>query len=646
MSTAPDAPFGTWSSPVTADVLMRGMLGLSNPQVVDGDLYWMESRPAEAGRTTVMRRRADGTVEECVPAPFNVRTRVHEYGGICYAAHDGRLFFSHFADGRIHASTLDSSALPRPLTADDGRRFADFCVDAARGRLIAVAEEDVPGDQPRAFLAAVDLDDGTVTELASGHDFFAGPRLAPDGRRLCWIDWDHPRMPWDGTTLREAALDADGSVAAIDRIAGGPEESVFQPGWLPDGRLVFVSDRTGWWNLYVAEGNGVRALLPSPNDFGLPLWQFGMRTWAARDDGHVACTWQASGGDHLGLLDPDTGALHEFDLPWTGIDFLVTDGDHLAFVGSSPRRFPELVRLDPHTDAAEVLRRSSDLALDTEDIARPEAVTYPTGPDGAVEAHAFFYPPTHRSCRGAAGEKPPLIVIGHGGPTAATSPTLNLKVQYWTSRGFAVLDVNYRGSTGHGRAYRDALKGAWGVADVEDVVAGARFLARRGDVDPERLAIRGGSAGGLTVLNALIHHDVFRAGASLYGVADLTRLAEDTHKFESRYLDSLIGPWPEAREVYEARSPVNHADGLDAPMIFLQGLDDRVVPPSQSEAMVEALDRKGVPVAYLAFEGEQHGFRQAANIRRALEAELGFYGRIFGFTPADDVEPIEIRNLD
>lgn len=646
MSTATDAPFGTWTSPVTPEVLMQGSLGLAAPRAVDGDLYWMESRPAEAGRTTVMRRRANGEIDECVPAPFNVRTRVHEYGGICYAVGDGHVWFSHFADGRIHVAALDDADAPRPLTADDGLRWADFCLDLPRRRLVAVGEEDVPGEQPRNFLAAVSLDDGAVTELASGHDFFAGPRLSPDGRRLCWIDWDHPRMPWDGTTLREAALDADGAIVATDVIAGGAEESIFQPGWLPDGRLVFVSDRSGWWNLHVSETHGTRALLPMDADFGLPLWQFGMGTWTARSDGHIACTWSGERGARLGLLDPDTGALHEIRLPWTGIDSPVADGDHLAFIGAAPTRFPALVRLDPRTDESELVRASSSLELAAEDIARPEALTYATGPDGSAQAHAYFYAPAHRSCRGGPGERPPLIVMGHGGPTAATSPVLNLKVQYWTSRGFAVLDVNYRGSTGYGRSYRDALKGAWGIADVEDCVAGARFVAERGDVDAERLAIRGGSAGGLTVLNALIHHDVFAAGASLYGVADLTRLAEDTHKFESRYLDSMIGPWPEARDVYEARSPVNHVDGLDAPMIFLQGLDDRVVPPSQSEAMVAAVDAKGLPVAYVAFEGEQHGFRQAANIRRALEAELYFYGVVFGFVPADDIEPVTIRNRD
>ncbi|HSG91090.1 MAG TPA: S9 family peptidase, partial [Pseudomonadales bacterium] len=394
----------------------------------------------------------------------------------------------------------------------------------------------------------------------------------------------------------------------------------------------------------VQDDQGVHCAHSRDADFGLPLWQFGMRTWTLAPDGRVACLRHEPDGDVLGLLDPDTGALEDLTLPWTGIDGLTADATHLIFVGANPTRFPELVRLDAATGEAEVVRRATELSLAAEDLSIPEALTYPTGPDGEAECHAYFYRPAHRACRGAPGERPPLIVIGHGGPTAATSPVLNLKIQFWTSRGFAVLDVNYRGSTGYGRAYRDALKGGWGVVDVEDCVAGARYLSERGDVDPERLAIRGSSAGGLTVLGALTFHDLFRTGTSLYGVADLATLAQDTHKFESRYLDSLVGAWPAERARYEARSPAHHTERLDRPVLFLQGLEDRIVPPSQAEAMVDALDARGIPVAYVTFEGEQHGFRQAANIRRALEAELQFYAYVFGFEPADEMEPIEIRN--
>jgi dipeptidyl aminopeptidase/acylaminoacyl peptidase len=646
MSTAADAPFGTWTSPIGADDLLRGARGMSAPRGIDGALYWMESRPTEGGRTTIMRRCADGTLEECLPAPWNARSRVHEYGGICYAVRDERLWFTQFGDQRIHVVDLSAPGrTPLPVTPEDGSRWADFAVDAGRGRLIAVGEVDRKDDEPRNFIAAIPMDGGAPEELASGCDFYAAPRLAPDGDRLSWLEWDHPCMPWDGTRLRCAGLDAAGRPGSPETLAGGPEESVFQPDWLADGRLLFVSDRSGWWNLYLHEEGASRCLCPMEADFGLPLWQFGMRTWVQQSDGRIACIRHTDRGQRLGRIDPDQGGLETLDLPWTGIDGLTADGDRIAFVGAGPDRFPELVRLDRAPGDAEIVRTATDLALDARDISRPEALAYPTGEDGSARAHAWFHRPAHRSCRGAPGERPPLIVVSHGGPTAATSPVLNLKIQFWTSRGFAVLDVDYRGSTGYGRAYRDALKGGWGRVDVEDCVAGARFLVERGEVDPDRLAIRGSSAGGLTVLGALAFHDLFRAGTSLYGVADLSMLAQDTHKFESRYLDTLVGPWPEARAVYEARSPLHHADRLQVPVLFLQGLEDRIVPPSQAEAMVSALDARGIPVAYVPFEGEQHGFRQAATIRRALEAELYFYGRVFDFEPAGPLEPVPIRNL-
>lgn len=658
MSTAPDAPFGTWTSPVSADDLLHGALGLAMPRYHGGELFWMEARPAEGGRTTIVRRDAEGALHDCVPAPFNARTRVHEYGGICYAVHDGRLWFSNFADQRIHVVDLAArEPEPAPITPDDGRRWADFEIDATRRRLIVIGEEDrQEGEdgEARNFIAAVPLDGGDPVELVSGSDFYADARLSPDGHSLLWLEWDHPCMPWDGTRLQCAKLAADGRPTAPEQLAGGPGESVFQPGWLPDGRLLFVSDRSGWWNLYLHGADDGINLTPMDADFGRPLWVFGMRSWTALRDGRVLCQSGTATGDALALLDPDQRVLEPLPLPWTGLDGLAARMDphdagaaqRFCFVGASADRFGELVEAEIGGDETRVLRRSTTMELEPDDLSRPQAITFATGPDGSAESHAYFFPPAHRSCRGAPGEQPPLIVISHGGPTAATSPVLNLRIQYWTSRGFAVLDVDYRGSTGYGRAYRDALKGGWGVVDVEDCVAGARFLAERGDVDPERMAIRGSSAGGLTVLGALTFHDLFRCGTSLYGVADLAMLAQDTHKFESRYLDSLVGPWPEARDVYAARSPLHHTEQLDRPVLFLQGLEDRIVPPSQAEAMVAALDARGIPVAYITFEGEQHGFRQAANVRRALEAELQFYAWVFGFVAAGKMEPIEIRNRD
>lgn len=645
--TTSHAPYGTWRSPITTDVLLRGALGLACPSAVAGDIFWMESRPAEAGRCVIVRRRPDGRIEDCLPSPFNARSRVHEYGGACYAVSAGWLYFVNFGDQRIYALQLDvADAVPMPVTPPDGRRWADLVVDQSRSRLLAVGEEDVADSEARNFVAAITLTGppggAAVTKLASGHDFFACPRLSLEGSSLVWLSWDHPAMPWDGTTLWCAELDEAGMPTAVRAIAGGDDESIFQPEWLTDGSVVFVSDRSGWWNLQQYAADEVRPLLPMEAEFGLPLWQFGMRTWTGLGE-RIACTWQAPEGDRLGLLDLADGSLEMIPVPFTQLSGLVSDGDALVCIAAAPDRFPELIRIDPASGQHSIIRTSSELTLPRAAISYPEPLDFPTG-EGDV-AHAYFYPPAHETCRGAKDERPPLLVMSHGGPTAATASVLNLKVQFWTSRGFAVLDVNYRGSTGYGRAYRDRLKGSWGVVDVEDCVAGARYLVERGDVDASRLAIRGSSAGGFTTLAALTFHDLFRAGASLYGVGDLEALAQDTHKFESRYLDSLIGPWPEAADRYRARSPIHHVDQLDCPVIFLQGLEDRIVPPSQAETMVAALDAKGQPVAYVAFEGEQHGFRQAANIRRALEAELYFYGRVFGFTPADDIEPVPIRNL-
>lgn len=650
--TRTTVPYGTWRSPIATDDLLKGALGLAFPSIVDGSIYWMEARPSEAGRTVIVRRDRSGAIRDCLPSPFSARSRVHEYGGICYAVAGGTLYFVNYSDQRIYAVDLSldpaqPEATPQAVTADDGRRYADLIVDGPRQRLLAVAEEDRSNEEPRNFLVAVSLTEppGTAvaTELAGGHDFFATPRLSPDGATLVWLSWDHPAMPWDGTTLWRARLDAAGMPGAPHALAGSATESIFQPEFTHDGNLLGISDRSGWWNLERMLPRPRSTLLPKSADFGLPLWQFGMRTFTECHDGRLACIWQAPEGDQLGLLDLESEALQELHVPWTQISSIVSDDHDLVFIGAGADRFAELVRYDVDSGRHEIIRRSSELNLTTADIAVPEALHYPSG-DGAT-AHAYYYPPAHRAFEGPEDEKPPLLVMSHGGPTAATAPVLNLKVQFWTSRGFAVLDVNYRGSTGYGRAYRDMLKGGWGIVDVEDCIAGARFLVDRGEVDPDRLAIRGSSAGGFTTLAALTFHDLFRAGASLYGIGDLEALAQDTHKFESRYLDSLVGPYPEAMDVYRARSPIHHVDRLACPVIFLQGLEDRIVPPAQAEAMVAALEAKGLPVAYVAFEGEQHGFRQAANIRRALEAELDFYGRVFGFTPADAIEPVPIRNL-
>ena len=570
-----------------------------------------------------------------------MRSRVHEYGGGAYAVSEDRVWFSDFMDGRVHART--GTKAPTPLTGEGSARYADLTVDARRRRLLAVRETHCDGAPPVNDLVAISIDDGSVRGLASGHDFFAAPAPSPDGRRLAWLAWDQPDMPWDAAALWLAELDREGVPGTPVRIAGGSGSSAFQPAWSPDGALWCVVDPDGWWNLHRWRDGDLRCMHRADCEFGKPLWQLGTTTFGFDANGCVVCAWRNRGLWRLGRLGP-SGAMTEIPLPWTSIDSLVVEGSTAAFIGGAPDRSAAVVSLDLDSGETRVHRASSTLSIDDRMLSCPVALGYPTA-SGNETAHGFYYPPRNASHRAPAGELPPLLIMSHGGPTGATSDTLNPATQFWTSRGFAVLDVDYRGSTGYGRAYRERLYGEWGVVDVEDCVAGAVHLAETGRADRSRLAIRGGSAGGYTTLSALTFHDVFRAGASYYGICDLEALAADTHKFEARYLDRLVGAWPADRDVYRARSPLHHASRLGCPIIFFQGLEDRVVPPNQAELMVDALDRQGLPVACLMFEGEGHGFRRADTLRRCLEAELLFYARVFGFEPADMLAPVDIRNL-
>jgi dipeptidyl aminopeptidase/acylaminoacyl peptidase len=635
------APYGTWKSPITADLITGGSIGFAGLALDGGDVYWAEQRPAEDGRTAIVCRAADGTVADAIPRTFSARSRVHEYGGGAFAVRDGTVWFCNDADQRMWM--VEPGAEPRPLTPENKTRYADFSVDAARRRLVCVCEDHGGEGEPENLLVAVAFDGG-VAPVHRGRDFYACPRLSPDRRRLAWICWDHPNMPWDGTELWLAEVADDGALANAKCVAGGADESIFQAEWSPDGVLHFVSDRSGWWNLYRCSGDEV-LVVGEVNDIaesGRPLWQFGMTTYGFVDENTILKIEVCEGQWFMWLLDTESGHRRPLDLPFVDFDHLCVTGGRAAFVATSHAKPAAVVRLDPVTLAHEIIRRSADFRIDPEYVARGECIGFETA-DGSM-AFAFRYMPANRDFRAPDGELPPLIVKIHGGPTSQARLGLNLKTQYWTSRGFMVLDVNYRGSTGFGTAYRRKLDGQWGVADVEDCVAVARQYAGTW-VDGDRLVITGGSAGGYTTLAALAFHDVFRAGASHYGVGDLTALAHDTHKFESRYLDRLIGPLPQAEELWRARSPINHVDRLSCPVIFFQGLDDKVVPPNQAEAMVAALRAKGIPVAYVPFVGEGHGFRRAETIKRALEGELYFYGRVFGFAPADDIEPVDIEGL-
>jgi dipeptidyl aminopeptidase/acylaminoacyl peptidase len=635
------APYGSWRTPITSDLIVQGTIGLG-AVVIDGeDIYWIEMRPAERGRYVVVRRSPDGQTFDVTPPEFNVRTRVHEYGGGSYIVGDGTIFFSNFLDQRLYRQDRDSS--PRAITPEAPLRFADAVIDRAHHRLICVCEDhSQPGREPENLLVAVDLDGHSEPRpLARGYDFYSTPRLSPDGKHLAYLAWRHPNMPWDGTELWLAEIADDGSLQKQRLIAGSESESIFQPEWSPDGLLYFVSDRTEWWNLYRWREEKIEAIHPKEAEFGLPQWGFRMTTYGFASAERIICTYLDQGIAHLASIETKTGELTEIETPYTRIDGIEVSPNRIVFLAASPTAVTAIVALDPSTNQLEVLKRSGELTIDPGYISIPAAIEFPT--TNGKSAHAFFYPPCNRDYMGQDGELPPLIVMSHGGPTAATSPALRLGIQYWTSRGFGVLDVNYGGSTGYGRAYRERLNGEWGVVDVDDCANGALYLGRRGLVDAHRLAITGGSAGGYTTLCALAFRDVFQAGASHYGVSDLEALSLDTHKFESRYSDRLVAPFPESSELYRERSPLHHTERLSAPVIFFQGLEDKIVLPNQAEMMVDALREKGLPVAYVAFEGEQHGFRQAANIKCALDGELYFYSRVFGFKP--DVEP-EGRVID
>ena len=647
------AEYGTWPSTISAERVAAGATPMSSLMLGGadgGDIFWLAGRAAEAGRNTLLRHHGAVT-DELTPAPFNVRSRVHEYGGGAYAVDGRTVYFSNFADNRVHRLDFagDDDAQPGPLalTAGGKQRFADFVVDRARGRLIGVRElhgEDGQGE-PSNTICAIGIADGGETVLAQGADFYSSPRLSPDGRALAWLTWDHPRMPWEGTTLWLAAFQGDGTLAPPVRVAGGAEESICQPEWSPDGLLHFVSDRSGWWNLYRlgADSQSVEALCPMEAEFGSPHWTFGNSMYGFRSASEIICTYIDKGVSRLARLLPASGKLEAIANPYEEIRELRVAPGYIAMLAGGPSIPLELARIDFTEEGVEILAQSIADLPDEENLSIPANISYPSA-DGRT-SHAFFYAPRNRDVRAPEGSKPPVIVISHGGPTGMTVNTLKLATQYWTSRGFGVLDVNYGGSTGFGRAYRDLLKGRWGIVDVEDCVAGARALVERGLADNDRLIIRGGSAGGLTTLCALTFHDVFKVGASYYGVSDLQGLDDDSHKFESRYTAYLIAPQPQAQALYKERSPINHTDKLARPMIFFQGLDDKVVPPQQSEMMVDALKARGVPVAYVPLEGEGHGFRKGENIVRTLEAELYFYQRIFGLHDSSAAAPVHIDNL-
>ena len=627
------APCGTWASPITAARVAAGVRPVSAPRIVGDRILWLQSLPEQGGRTAVATRGGIVT-----PAPFNVRTRVHEYGGGAYAAAGDTVWFSSFADNLVQAQQGD--AAPVGITSDGSQRHADLELDARHQRLIAIREQHGGEGEPRNTIVGLNLDGSGSTTLVAGADFYASARVSPEGRRLAWLSWNHPNMPWHGTELWLAAFADDGSLIHSRCVAGGTSESLCQPVWAPDGKLHVVSDRSGFWNLYRLEVDGLVPICPMEAEFGLPQWVFAQSSYGFNGPHEIIAACRENAISRLLRIDVRSGQATTIATPFEDIAELRVGNGFAVVEAGSPTTPPCIATISLADGAVDVLARSADDLPDASVLSVPRAISFPSA-NGRV-AHAFHYAPRNAGFAMPEGERPPLIVISHGGPTAMATNTLKLATQFWTSRGFAVLDVNYGGSTGFGRAYWQRLSGQWGVVDVEDCIAGARHLVDAGLADGERLAIRGGSAGGYTTLAALAFHDVFKAGASHYGVGDLRALDADTHKFESRYTTDLLAAMPERERLYAERSPIHAADRMSCPVIFFQGLDDKVVPPAQAATMVAALRAQGIAVAHLEFEGEGHGFRKKETVQRTLEAELSFYAQVFGFEPADDIERVTL----
>jgi dienelactone hydrolase len=628
---------------VKAEDLIAG-IPPSAPEPDGEGLYWLELRPGEQGRSTLMYARRGEEPRALTPRELNVRSRVHEYGGGAYWRDGETIFFSNFWDGRVYRQSRgaeEAVAITPEPREPNSIRYADGIV-TGEGWIVAVRESHEGPEVVNELVTFPGDGSAPPRVLAAGRDFYAAPRLSPDGSQLAFLAWDHPLLPFVGCELWAASFDG-GELKRERRVAGGPDESIFQPEWSPDCVLHFSTDRTGFWNVHRLVGDEIVNVTPVEAEIAYPHWNFALSRYAFLDDGRLACVVTRFGYDSLELADPQTGELEALGQPFTSyVPVLRSSGSRVAFVAASETQSYGLYELDVHSGELTTYRAPVN-GLGAGWISRPQQIEFEGS--GRQTTYAFYYPPTNPEVEAPAGELPPLRVLSHGGPTGATAPDYSASVQFWTTRGFGVVDVNYGGSTGYGRAYRERLDGNWGIVDVEDCVAAAQHLVDTGRADPKRLLIEGGSAGGYTTLCALVESDVFAAGVNHFGVADLETFARDTHKFEARYMDLLIGPYPERKDLYEERSPTNHFDRLSCPVLTFQGLDDRVVPPSQSEQLVQALERKGLPYAYLAFEGEGHGFRKRESILRVPDATLYFLSRIFGFEPADQLEPVEIKNL-
>ncbi len=622
-------PYGSWPSSISAELITRAAPGISSVQCHGETLFWVESRPWEAGRSVIMCNHADGNISDLLPEPYSHTSKVHEYGGSAYTVAENTLYFVNGPDQRIYKVDITTKNPPVVMTPEGPWRFADLIVDTHNNRIIAVCEQHGEGHEPENYLASISLDNESpsVERLAWGADFYGYPRLSPDQKKLCWIQWNHPHMPWDSTQLCLASNTNVGLVGQTTVAGENLDEAIFQPQWSPDGQLYYVSDHNNWWNICRFIEGQRDIIVEADSEFATPLWQLGMSTYCFINAQTIGCIWTRNGLWHTGRIDISSRQLTTLNCHYTSMSSVCSYQGSVCMVAGAAALPAELIAIDS-SSASQVIYAPASLSVDANELSEPQTILFPSAESEQV--HAFFYPPTNARYCAEQSERPLVIAMCHGGPTSATGSGLNLKIQYWTNRGFAVVDINYRGSTGFGRHYRQGLTNAWGVADVEDTQYALRYLADEGKIDLDRCIIRGGSAGGYTVLSALTFTDTFKAGASLYGIGDLETLATDTHKFESRYLDSLIGPYPDRKDIYQARSPIHHADGLNCPVIFLQGLEDKVVPPNQAEMMVDILRQKGIKVAHVTFDDEGHGFRKAANIIHAMESELNFYKEVFG----------------
>lgn len=638
------APYGSWKSPLTADQIVSESVGIGSISFSNENIYWQELHFHEEGRTGIMRLCPNGCLSDILPRQFDASTRVHEYGGRSFVVENDTIYFSNGNDQRLYK--MEPESMPVPLTPKGDMRFADYTIDNSRNFVFCVREDHTIKNKPVNTLVKIRIDSGECEGeiVVSGNDFYSSPRISPDGTQLAWITWNHPHMPWDQTELWTGVLDKNGMISQKTLIAGGEiEESVMQPQWSPDGILFFVSDRSNWWNLYRYKDNKIEPLCSMPAEFGLAPWTLGMSTYVFESLESIICSFVQRGKSYLARLDLVNSELCDIDVPFTCIDDITLIPGKVLMIAGSPTQRTAIIKYDLMTKEINILRPSSTIHIHSGYTSIPEEIEFPTQDNRS--AFGFFYFPHNQDFRAPDGEKPPLLVMSHSGPTSAASPIYNDLIQYWTSRGIAVLDVNYSGSTGYGRDYRKRLYGKWGIIDVNDCISGAIWLAERGEIDESRLMMTGGSASGFTTLCALTFYNIFKAGAVHFGVGDLELLVKRMHKFESRYMEKLIGPYPAERIVYINRSPINFLDRLSSPIIIFQGAQDTIVPPNQSRNIFETVKNKGIPVVYLEFEEEGHGFRIGKNIKRTLEAELYFYSRVLGFELPDSIESIEIHNL-